>query len=162
MKVRAVFTIPRLLIAALAAIILTLAGCLITGEAVGDRGLLFFGSLSVDNGSGIIVIPDTPQWHYRSLRIAASSYPVQVNRIVIVYRDGGEASYMVGWRFTDRVRYHDLHVRSDRAVREVRMYQSPVRPPTDKHGRRKGKGEGSENYERGPAGPVFFRIYGLQ
>jgi len=157
MKVRALFTIPRLLIVALAAAILTLAGCLITGEAVGDEGLLFFGSLSVDNGSGLIVIPEAPRWHYHRIRIAASAYPVVVDRIVIVYRDGGQASFGVGWQFTDRIRFHDLRVRSDRPVQEVRVFQSPVR-----HGRQKLKGERGENEERGYAGPVSFRIYGLQ
>ncbi len=162
MKARTAFSIARLSAVALAAIILTLAGCLITGSAVGDGGLLFFGSLSVDNDRGVIILPETPQRHYRSIRIAASAYPVQVYRVVIVYRDGGEASYVVGWRFTDRIRYHDLHVRTDRVVRELRIYQKPVGPTTDKHGRRKWKGEGGKEDERGPSGPVIFRIYGLQ
>ena len=162
MKARVLFSIAKLPIILLAATVLTLAGCLITGEAVGDDGLLFFGSLSVDNGSGIIVIPETPRWHYHRLRIAASYYPVQVNRVVIFYRDGGEASYVVGWHFTDRVPYHDLRMRSDRAVREVRIYQSPIALGPDKHGQRKWKGEGGENDERRPPSPVSFRIYGLQ
>jgi hypothetical protein len=151
MKSRIVFTIPRVLMAMLAAAVLGLAGCLITGEAVGDDGLLFFGSLSVDNDRGILVIPETPRWHYHRIRIAASYYPVLVNRIVIVYRDGGEDSYAVGWRFSDRVPYHDLRVRSDRAVREVRVFQSPVQRNR----------MGGKKHERGPAGPVSFRIYGM-
>ncbi len=162
MKTRTALTIARFSAVVLAAIILTLAGCLITGSAVGDGGLLFFGSLSVDNGRGVIILPEAPQRHYRSIRIAASSYPVQVYRVVIVYWDGDEASYVVGWRFTERVSYHDLHVRTDRAVREVRIYQRPVGPATDKHGQRKWKGEGGKEDERGPRGPVVFRIYGLQ
>jgi hypothetical protein len=146
---------------ALAAVILTLAGCLITGESVRDGGLLLFGSVSVVNDRAAIVIPQASQRHYRSLRIVASSYPVQIYRIVIVYRDGEAVSYAVGWRFTDRIRQHDLRLRSDRAVREVRIYQQPVRPPADRHDRRRGKGEGPRP-GGGPGGPVYFRIYGLQ
>jgi hypothetical protein len=155
MKTRIAFAFALLVIS------LGLAGCLITGTAVGESGLLFFGSLSVDNGRGVIVIPETPR-HYRSFRIAASAYPVQVYRVVIVYRDGSEVSYAVGWRFTERVRYHDLHVRSERAVREIRIYQKPAAPPPGGHERRKWKGEDRRDYERGPSGPVYFRIYGLQ
>ena len=158
MKASAFFTVAKLPIVALAAVVLTLAGCLITSEAVGDGGLLFFGSLSVDNGRGAIVLSEAPQRHYRSIRIAASSYPVQVYRVVIVYRDGGEASYVVGWRFTDRIRYHDLHVRSDRGIREIHLYQRPIESRGDRHGRWKG----GENEKRGPAGQVLFRIYGLE
>ncbi len=150
MKSRIVFTIPRVLMAILAAAILGLAGCLITGEAVGDDGLLFFGSLSVDNDRGVLVVPETPRWHYHRIRIAASYYPVLVNRVVIVYRDGGEDSFAVGWRFSDRVPYHDLRLRSDRVVREVRVFQSPVQ-----------RRMGDERHERGAAGPVSFRIYGM-
>jgi hypothetical protein len=158
MKAKVISAAFRLPAVALGAIVLTLAGCLITGESVRDGGLLFFGSVSVVGDHAAIVIPEVPQRHYHSLRIVASSYPVQVYRIVIVYRDGGELSYAVGWRFTDRVRYHELRLRSDRAVREVRIYQRPVGPPVDRHGRRKG---GGREAERGPAGPVYFRIYGL-
>ncbi len=151
MKARAILSIARLPAIALAAIILTLAGCLITGETVHGGGLLFFGSVAIDNDSGIFLVPDYPQRHYRSIRIAPSVYPVEVYRVVIVYRDGGEFSYGVGWRFTDHVRYHDLRLGNDRAVREVRIYQRPFA-----HERRKGERE-----ERRPAGPVSFRIYGL-
>jgi hypothetical protein len=160
MKARVISAAFRLAAVALGAIVLTLAGCLITGETVRDSGLLFFGSVSVVGGRAAIVVPEVPQRHYRGVRISASAYPVQVYRIVIVYRDGGEVSYAVGWRFTDRVRYHDLRLRGDRPVRELRIYQRPVGPPVNEPGRRRGKGERRE-YERGPAGPVYFRIYGL-
>jgi hypothetical protein len=143
MRIRALFIAAKLPVAALAAVVLTLAGCLITTETAGRSRLLYFGSLSLDNGRGIIVLPEVPQY-YGSIRIAASSYPARVYRVVIVYRDGREVSYHVGWRFTDRIRYHDLRVRNDRGIREVRIYQSP------------------ERSHRGPAGRASFRIYGLQ
>jgi hypothetical protein len=160
MKARVISAVFRLPAIGLLAVVLTLAGCLITGETVRDGGLLFFGSVSVVSGRAAIVGPEAPQRHYHGVRIAASSYPVQVYRIVIVYRDGGTASYAVGWRFTNRVPYHDLRLSSDRPVREVRIYQRPVEPPVNGPGRRRGKGERREA-ERGPAGPVYFRIYGL-
>jgi hypothetical protein len=164
MKARAVFGVAMLPVVVLAVIALTLTGCLLTGGAVDRGGLLFFGSLSVDNDQGVFAIPETPQQHFRGLRFAASSYPVEVYRVVLVYRGGQEESYAVNWRFTDRVRYHELRVPSDRAVREVRIYQKqPVRP-ADKHGRLnwKGKGGGDDQRGRGPAGPVTFTVYGVQ
>jgi len=146
---------------ALAVVVLTLAGCLLTGEVVDSGGLYFFGSFSVDNYHGIFAVPETRQQHFRGIRFAASSYPVQVYRVVIVYRGGEEKSYAVNWWFTDRVRYHNLRVPGDRAVREVRIYQRQPGPITDKHGRRKWKEKGRGDDERDRAGSVIFKIYGL-
>ena len=165
MKARAGFSIAMLPVAAIAVIVLTLAGCLLTGEAVNGGGLLFFGSLSVNNDQGVFAIPETPQQHFRGLRFTASSYPVEVYRVVLVYRGGQEASYTVNWRFTDRARYHDLRVPSDRVVREVRIYQRKPERLANKHGRlnwKRSKGGGDDQRGHGQAGPVTFTVYGVQ
>ena len=163
MQVRGAFSVAMLPVVVLAVIALTLAGCLLTGEAVDRGGLLFFGSLSVDNDQGVFAVPETPQQHFRGLRFTASSYPVEVYRVVLVYRGGQEESYAVNWRFTERVRYHELRVPSDRAVREVRIYQKQAGRPADKHGRKwKDKGGGEDQRGRDAGGPVTFTVYGVQ
>ncbi len=165
MKVRAAFSIARLPVAALAVVVLSLAGCLLTSEAVNGGGLLFFGSLSVNNDQGVFAIPETPQQHFRGLRFAASSYPVEVYRVVLVYRGGQEVSYTVNWRFTDRVPYHDLRVPRDRAVREVRIYQRQPERLANKRGRsnlKRGERGGDDQRGHRPAGPVTFTVYGVQ
>lgn len=164
MKVRALFGIARFPLIALALMALTLTGCLLTGEATGRSGIFLFGSLTVDNDQGVFAVPEAPQQHFRGLRFVASSYPVEVYRVVIVYRGGHEQSYAVNWRFTDRVRHHDLRLSSDRVVREVRIFQRQPKRPADKHGQSswKGKGDGGEKNDRGQAGPVSFTVYGVQ
>jgi hypothetical protein len=164
MKVRDLFGVAKLPLIALALIVLTLTGCLLTGEATGRSGLFLFGSLSVDNDQGVFSIPEAPQQHFRGLRFVASSYPVEVYRVVLFYRGGQEESFTVNWRFTDRVRHHDLRVSSDRGVREVRIYQRQPKRPADKHGQSswKGKGDGDDKSGRGQVGPGSFTVYGVQ
>jgi hypothetical protein len=164
MKVRIPSGIARLPFIALALLMLTLTGCLLTGEATGRSGLFLFGSLTVDNDQGVFVIPEAPQQHFRGLRFVPSSYPVEVYRVVVIYRGGQEQSYAVNWRFTDRVRHHDLRLSSDRVVHEVRIFQKQPGRSDDKHGQSnlKGKGDGGEKSDRGQAGPVSFTVYGVQ
>ena len=163
MKAKAGFSMAMLPVAALAVVALTLAGCLLTGEAVDRGGPLLLGSLSVENEQGVFAIPEAPQQQFRGLRFTASAYPVEVYRVVLVYRGGQEQSYAVNWRFTDRVRYHDLRVPSDRAVREVRIYQRQPGRLGDKHNQSNWKGKGGDDRRgRGPAGPVSFTVYAVQ
>ena len=162
MKERVAFSIARIPVVALALMVLTLAGCLLTGEAPNGGGLLLFGSISVNNDQGVFAIPEAPQPKLRGLRFAASSYPVEVYRVVLVYRSGQEVSYTVNWRFTDRVRYHDLRVPSDRAVREVRIYQRQQARQRGRMSWKRGQGGRDDQRGRGPAGPVEFTVYGVQ
>jgi len=165
MKVRGVFGVARPALVALAAVmVLALAGCLLTSEAMDRSGMVVFGSLTVEDDRGVFPVPQaTQQRHYRGLRFVASSYPVSVSRVVLVYVGGQEESYTVNWRFTDRVLSHDLRVRGDRAVREVRIFQSRTGRPSDSQGRSKWKGRGVDDDEggRGYAGMVSFTVYGL-
>jgi len=159
MKTKASFNMAVLPLIVLGAIALTLSGCLITGETMGGSGLLLFGSVSIDSDHGNFAVPQTPQRHIRAIRIA-TSYPVQVYRVVLIYQGGFEQSYAVNWWFTDRIRYHDLRLANDKAVREIRIYQRMPGPSAYRHDR--GKRKGSASVQGNPAGPVSFTFYGLQ
>ena len=121
-----------------------LAGCVIVGPGVTGAGeLLFSGEVVPNDAYQVVVLPQTDR-HFRGLRFEAVAYPIEVYRVVLVYRSGAQETFAVSWRFTGGARYRELHIRRDADVREVRMY---YRPLDDRRG--------------GGRGRATIRVYGV-
>ncbi len=137
-----------------------LAGCLIVGPGVSGGGgaLIFSGEVVASDDYRVIVVPQTTV-HYRGLRFEAAAYPIEVYRVVLVYRSGAQETFAVRWRFSGGARYRDLRVGRDGDVREVRMYYRPIeddRGRGDERGREDERGRGDRD-----RGRVTITVYGI-
>ncbi len=134
-----------------------LAGCLILGPEVSGGGgaLIFSGEVVASDDSRVIVVPQTTA-RYRGLRFVAAAYPIEVYRVVLVYRSGAQETVNVRWRFSGDVHSRDLNVRRDGDVREVRMFYRPIEDDRGRPDRERGRG----NDERG-RGRATITVYGL-
>jgi hypothetical protein len=141
------------------ALAVALNACLVVGPGVSGSGggaLIFSGEVTASDDYRVIVVPRAAV-HYRGLRFEAQAYPIEVYRIVVVYRSGAQETFAVRWRFTGGVRYRDLRVGRDGDVREVRMY---YRPLDDDRGNRGNRDDRGRDHGRGP-GRTTITVYGI-
>ena len=134
--------------------------CLIVGESVSGGGdFLVSVDIVANDDYRVLVLPQT-QVRFRTLRFEAVAYPVEVYRVVLVYRSGGEESLTVSWRFADGRGHRDIALPGNREVREVRMYYRPINSPRDRGNRDRAPDDRRDrNDDRGRG---TFRVYGVR